>query len=78
MRLKKGTAMEGRDVRAPSAQGERRERVAHSPYISGWFTEQFEAGVHPEYGYPKNHLPTTVIDDIEIVTGFFAQRASVK
>jgi hypothetical protein len=43
-------------------------------FISGWFTQQFEAGKQPEYGYPTNHLPETHSDTMEMVTGFIASK----
>ncbi|MDX7953524.1 hypothetical protein P7D22_20370 [Lichenihabitans sp. Uapishka_5] len=40
-------------------------------FITGWFTQQIEAGIQPEYGYPTNHLPETDTNAaIELVTGF--------
>ncbi len=39
-------------------------------FISGWFTEQFDAGKQPKYGYPKNHLPETTDEAMQVVTGF--------
>lgn len=44
-------------------------------FLNGYFTEQFAAGVKPGYGYPKNHLPETTLEKIEVVTGFMAAKA---
>ena len=41
-------------------------------YIDGYFSEQFALGNRPIYGYPKNHLPETILDSMEVVTGFMA------
>ena len=51
---------EQRDVREPCL------------FLDGYFTQQFAAGVQPDYGYPKNHLPETFINSMEVVTGFMA------
>jgi hypothetical protein len=42
-------------------------------FIEGWFNQQFAAGERPDYGYPKNHLPDTTLDSMEVVTGFMAK-----
>jgi hypothetical protein len=42
-------------------------------FIEGYFAQQFAAGVRPDYGYPKNHLPQTTIQSMEVVTGFMAK-----
>jgi hypothetical protein len=41
-------------------------------FIDGYFSEQFALGIRPDYGYPKNHLPETILDSMEVVTGFMA------
>ena len=41
-------------------------------FLDGFFTQQFAAGVRPDYGYPKNHLPETTLDHMDVVTGFMA------
>lgn len=43
-------------------------------FVSGYFTDQFAAGERPDYGYPKNHLPETTLDNMEVVTGFMASQ----
>ncbi|MEH2481543.1 hypothetical protein V1282_004900 [Nitrobacteraceae bacterium AZCC 2146] len=45
-------------------------------FLAGYFTEQFSAGKRPEYGYPKNHLPDTTLENIEVITGFMAVKSS--
>ena len=46
--------------------------VQEAQFISGWFTAQVDAGKEPDYGYPKNHLPETRVDAVDMVTGFVA------
>lgn len=41
-------------------------------FVEGYFSEQFAAGKRPDYGYPKNHLPETNLESMEVVTGFLA------
>lgn len=58
---------------APMALDRDRE-AGRQIFIEGWFSEQFAAGKRPEYGYPKNHVPDTSIESMEITTGFMATR----
>jgi hypothetical protein len=41
-------------------------------YLEGYLTGLFDSGEEPRYGYPKNHLPPTSEEDMEVVTGFLA------
>ena len=41
-------------------------------FLDGYFAQQFAAGKRPDYGYPKNHLPETDLDGMDVVTGFMA------
>ena len=66
------------ETEAHGAHAAPHPRSGREIFLSGWFTEQFSAGKRPDYGYPKNHLPETVVDDVEMVTGFFAQHDRVK
>ncbi len=43
-------------------------------FVSGWFTQQFETGVKPDYGYPKNHLPEVTAEAMQFTTGFLAKK----
>lgn len=47
-------------------------------FLDGYFTQQFAAGARPEYGYPKNHLPETEVESMEVVTGFMATKNASK
>lgn len=42
-------------------------------FLDGWFTQAFASGERPEYGYPKNRLPETTLESMEVVTGFLAK-----
>ena len=51
------------------------EAAVRKMFVAGWFTDTFEKGVQPDYGYPKNHLPEVPRDFVMAVkTGFFSQR----
>jgi hypothetical protein len=56
---------------AETALTTRQERES-CRYLDGYFAQQFAAGARPDYGYPKNHLPETTLDSMEVVTGFMA------
>jgi hypothetical protein len=58
-------------ARTERNEPQRNERECQ--FLDGWFTQQFAAGERPDYGYPKNHLPTTSLDAMEVVTGFMAK-----
>ena len=47
-------------------------------YITGHFSERLRAGERPDYGYPKNHLPTTDGSEMTVVTGFIASLEKAK
>jgi hypothetical protein len=58
-------------VMAKDALADRNEQQC--AFLDGWFTQQFAAGERPDYGYPKNHVPDTYLDGMEVVTGFMAK-----
>lgn len=41
-------------------------------YLEGYLTKLFDCGEEPRYGYPKNHLPPTSDEEMEVVTGYLA------
>lgn len=41
-------------------------------YLEGYLTKLFDSGEEPRYGYPKNHLPPTSDEEMEVVTGYLA------
>jgi hypothetical protein len=54
-----------------SEQSEPRE--AHYHFIEGWFTQMFNSGRNPSYGYPANHLPDPKVDGMDVQTTFFTR-----
>lgn len=58
---------------APSpAESRSRRSFPSSTFVDGWLTTRFERGEIPNYGYPKNHLPDTTVESINVTTGFLA------
>jgi hypothetical protein len=49
-----------------------REAGGRSLFCSGHFSDLIWQGLEPEYGYPKNHLPESVIPQMQVKTGFIA------
>jgi hypothetical protein len=61
---------------APHALTSQRTEADACRFLNGYFTERFAMGDRPSYGYPKNHLPETTLEEIEVVTGFMAAKPS--
>lgn len=59
---------------AQNAQPRQRDTNEPCRFLDGYFFQQFAAGERPDYGYPKNHLPETSLESMEVVTGFMAKR----
>jgi len=60
---------------APHALTSQTSQAQRCEFLTGYFAEQFAAGKRPDYGYPKNHLPETTLDKIEVTTGFMAAKS---
>jgi len=41
-------------------------------FVEGYFASRFAAGERPNYGYPTNHLPETVVPSIDVMTSFMS------
>lgn len=49
---------------------QQRDAAEEFRFIEGWLTDQFKAGVEPDYGYPKNHLPEPRVQSMKVETTF--------
>lgn len=53
---------------------ENENELGSQMFLSGWFTDNCLREIEPDYGYPKNHLPESILFEMEIETGFLVSQ----